>query len=66
MCADPFLPPEMHAWRMHIAPEMHAWSMQTFLYVTLEMHALYISCEIQKTNMKWSRHHLQLMEQEFV
>jgi hypothetical protein len=66
MCAAPFLSPKMHAWLMHVVPEMHAWSMEKFLHVTHEMHAIYIPHEIQKTILKWSRHHLQLMEYNFL
>jgi hypothetical protein len=43
-----------------------AWCMQKCLHVTPEMHAIYIPHEFQKTNLKWSRHHLQLMEYKFL
>jgi hypothetical protein len=55
MCATPFLSPEM--------PTLH---MEKSLHMTSEMHAIYLPHEIQKKNMKWSRHHLQLMEYKFV
>jgi hypothetical protein len=55
MCAAPFLSPEMHALRM-----------EKCLHVTPEMHAIYLPHEFQKTNLKWSRHHLQLLEYKFL
>jgi hypothetical protein len=55
MCAAPFL-----------SPEMHAWCMQQCLHVTPEMHAIYLPHEFQEINMKWSIHHLQLMEYKFL
>jgi hypothetical protein len=55
---------------MYVAPflslEMHALHMEKCLHVAPEMHAVYLPHEIKKTNMKWSRHHLQLMEYKFV
>jgi hypothetical protein len=51
MCVAPFL-----------SSKMHAWCMQKCLHVTPEMHAIYLRHEFQKINLKWSRHHLQLLE----
>jgi hypothetical protein len=55
MCADPFLSPEMPALRM-----------EKCLHVTPKMHAIYHPHGFQKTNLKCSRHHLQLMGYKFV
>jgi hypothetical protein len=51
---------------LFLSPEMHALCMEKCLHLTLEMHTIYLPHEIQKTNLKWSRHNLQLMEYKFL
>ena len=51
---------------LFLFPNMHAWCMQKCLRVTPKMHAIYLPHELQKTNMKWIKHHLQLMEYNFL
>jgi hypothetical protein len=47
---------------LFLSPEMHALHMEKFMHVTPEMHVIYLPHEFQKINLKWSRHHLQLLE----
>jgi hypothetical protein len=47
---------------LFLSPDMHVWCIQKCLHVTPGMHAIYFPHEFQKINLKWSRHHLQLLE----
>jgi hypothetical protein len=46
--------------------EMHALHMEKCLNMTPKMHVIYLPHELQKKNLKWSIHHLQLLEYKFL